>query len=286
MVISNPAMTHEATEKDFPCDTFSCTNAISLVCCCDHVFLSHGDWQSSGLHLNGKSCFFWIVMFFYSSSYFYFEARHEIIISCRLLLTYELSTLSYDSFSHCQLLMLDYWNTANNGRIVCMFFFVFCFFTNHYKCTRYRYKKTWTAESRPEGPASNCTSFFRRITNKYRHATVTNIDGMHQNTPKSCLLRQKVTFFFLLSQSDRSELSCDELPRLQRDDTSHSRWKNVNRSSAQKRLSWLFSLSHGLAVVLWGRHLIVAGTEEGGVLHQVPAEKREVVVRQTVPTPG
>lgn len=90
--------------------------------------------------------------------------------------------------------MLDYWNTANNGRIVCMF--LFCFFTNHYKCTRYRYKKTWTAESRPEGPASNCTSFFRRITNKYRHATVTNIDGMHQNTPKSCLLRRKVTFFF------------------------------------------------------------------------------------------
>lgn len=78
------------------------------------------------------------------------------------------------------------------GLCVC---FCFCFFTNHYKCTRYRYKKTWTAESRPEGPASNCTSFFRRITNKYRHATVTNIDGMHQNTPKSCLLRQKVTFF-------------------------------------------------------------------------------------------
>lgn len=166
--------------------------------------------------------------------------------------------------------------------------FCFVFFTNHYKCTRYRYKKTWTAESRPEGPASNCTSFFRRITNKYRHATVTNIDGMHQNAPKhtkELLVKTESNFFFLLSQSDRSELSCDKLPRLQRDDTSHSRWKNVNRSSAQKRLSWLF-LSHGLAVVLWGRHLIVAGTEEGGVLHQVPAEKREVVVCQTVPTPG
>lgn len=34
-------------------------------------------------------------------------------------------------------------------------------------------------------------------------------------------------------------------------------------------------LSHSLAVVLWGGHLIVAGTEEGGVLHQVPAEKPE-----------
>lgn len=93
--------------------------------------------------------------------------------------------------------MLDYWNTANNGRIGCMF--LFCFFTNHYKCTRYRYKKTWTAESRPEGPASNCTSFFRRITNKYRHATVTNIDGMHQNAPKhtkELLVKTESNFFF------------------------------------------------------------------------------------------
>lgn len=55
----------------------------------------------------------------------------------------------------------------------CSFVF-FVFFTNHYKCTRYRYKKQ-TAESRQDGPAPNCTSFARIITNKYRHATGTNI---------------------------------------------------------------------------------------------------------------
>lgn len=40
------------------------TNALTLVYCCHHVFLSHGNWQSSGLQLNGTRCFSWIDVFF------------------------------------------------------------------------------------------------------------------------------------------------------------------------------------------------------------------------------
>lgn len=36
-------------------------------------------------------------------------------------------------------------------------------------------------------------------------------------------------------------------------------------------------ISHSLPVVLWGRDLIVSGTEEGGgMLYQVPGEEAEV----------
>lgn len=51
--------------------------------------------------------------------------------------------------------------------------------------------KTLTAERWPCGPAFNCTSCGRRSTNKYTHATVTNIYQMEcTKTPKSCLWKQ------------------------------------------------------------------------------------------------
>lgn len=114
---------------------------------------------------------------------------------------------------------------------------------------------------------------------------------MHQNTPKSCLLRQKYHYFFLLSPRDRrvravissrdftgmsrltsGEKMSSEAPHRTGSPGYDVMWRGDTGTVGALRTG---GLSHSLAVVLWRGHLIVAGTEEGGVLHQVPAEKPE-----------
>lgn len=66
--------------------------------------------------------------------------------------------------------------------------------------------KTLTAECWPSGPALNCTSFGRRSTNKYTHATATNIYQMEctkkKNTKEllveTVTCKQKSTFSCIL----------------------------------------------------------------------------------------
>lgn len=58
-------------------------------------------------------------------------------------------------------------------------------------------------------------------------------------------------------------------------------WRGDTGTVGALRRGGRGGLSHSLAVVLWRGHLVVAGTEEGGVLHQVPADGGEIV-----PKPG
>lgn len=101
-------------------------------------------------------------------------------------------------------------------------------------------------------------------------------------------------------------MSRDELPRLQKEQDVSLQAKKCHPKlyAKKKKKEALLVISrvarglgdsralvhprllHSLAVVLWGRHLVVAGAEEAGVLHQVPAENRGVDVCERAPTPG
>lgn len=61
-----------------------------------------------------------------------------------------------------------------NNRVCAFFCFIFFLFLEIDTNTQDTDTKTLTAVYWPSGPALNCTSFGRRNTNKYVHATITN----------------------------------------------------------------------------------------------------------------
>lgn len=127
-----------------------------------------------------------------------------------------------------------------------LFMFLFCFFTNSYKYTRYNNKKHCC-----------CVATMRLSkgsTNKYKHAT-----NMGQNVKKTNKKRAEARGKW----PECCFLLCYELLKVIR---LHTR-----------------DASHSLAVVLGGGHLIVSGAEERGwMLHEVPEGNVGATVRPQI----